>query len=207
MDTNLTRAFILTAAGFLALASRISAQTIPELIQEANHSLGQTVEIETGPPPSVESVLKDAKLIVRGTIGTPISYLSEDKTKVYSDYPIINPVVLFPLAQTTTQRPTPALPATAVTITHIGGTVSVLGHQFTMEHSELPPFRPGTEGVFLLKPVGQKYAIAGTFYGAFQISGDTLAPLTTSSTFATELRGSRVDQAIQSLVAKKQALP
>jgi hypothetical protein len=195
---------IAISVGFSALSRSICAQTIPELIEEANRSLGRSVEIETGPPPSLESVLLESDIIVRGTIGAPTSYLSADQTEIYSDYPILNPEILWPPAPTATPLPGAPPPKPAITITHIGGRIVVNGHSFTMEHTQLPPLKTGTEGVFLLKQDGAKYRIAGTFYGAFKAVAGGLFPLARFPGYATELQGKTTDEAVQAFIARKQ---
>jgi hypothetical protein len=205
MVINWTRVFVLAASAMLAGAPQASAQaTIPELVEQANESLGRTIDVETGPPPSIQSVLRTTDVIVRGTVGKPTSYLSDDNTTVYSDYPIVNAVMLYPPAQMSARRPGPAPVPPMVTITHIGGVITVSGHEFTMEHRALPPLVPGTQGVFLLKKTGDHFTIAGTFYGAFEIDGDRLSPLARLEGYGEELKHFRVDAAVQWLLARKQ---
>ncbi|HKY21177.1 MAG TPA: hypothetical protein VJM31_08160 [Vicinamibacterales bacterium] len=189
-------------SGVLIATQVVVAQTIPEIVAREDQSLGRTVEIETGPPPSIESVVQQAELIVRGVIGTPKSYLSDDQMEVLSDYPILNPIVLWSSIVNVTPLPGKAPP---LIVTHIGGTVPVLGHTFTMEHTLLPPLVPGTEGIFLLKRKGDKYHIAGTFYGAFKISSDLMVPLIREPEFAKDIRGLRsADGAARLVEIKKQ---
>ena len=204
MGANLVYFLIAVSIGLSAFATSVVAQTIPELLAEADRSLGRSAEIETGPPPSVELILAETDTIVRGIVGQPHSYLSPDQNEVLSDYPVLNPIVLWPRTNAATPMPTPPRPAPHVVITHIGGTVSAHGHSFTMHHKELPPLPPDVEGIFLLKQVGAHYKIAGAFYGAFKTDGDRLVPLTTSQEFANELREMTQAEAIQWLVGKKQ---
>jgi hypothetical protein len=120
---------------------------------------------------------------------------------VYSDYPILDPVFLFPADAT-------ARPGFvgSVTVTQLGGTVTIQGYQFSMTHNQLPPLKPGTECVLLLQRKGDRYQIAGTFYGAFEVTaGDQLAPLFEDSEFAKEYRGMRVGEATAQLTALRKA--
>jgi hypothetical protein len=80
----------------LLLATPAWTQTIPQLLAKEGHSLGRSVEVETGPPPTIESLLRQTDLIVRGFVGTPKAYLSNDQTDVYSDYSIQRPTILYP---------------------------------------------------------------------------------------------------------------
>jgi hypothetical protein len=60
-------------------------------------------------------------MIVRGMVGEPTSYMSEDQRSVYTDYPIKNLSILYTEVVTETKQP--GLPALAVTI--LGGAISL----------------------------------------------------------------------------------
>ena len=175
----------------------VMSQTIPQQLAEANESLSRSIRIETGPPPSVESIVRLTEVIVEGTVGSPRTYLSEDEMEVYSDYPILNPVYKFGPAVVVTA---PGV-TRSVAVTHIGGTIVRQGHSFTLEHKELPPLTPGMRCLFLLTVDGDQYRVAGKYYGVFRIDPNRLTPMTTQSAFARELRDLSPADAVNQIVA------
>ena len=143
----------------------------------------------------MSELVREADLIVRGTVGTPTAYLSDDNMNVYSDYPLIDAVVLHGLTRPSS-RPGPQ----TIVVTQLGGTIVLGNLKFTQTEDGLPALQSGSEGVFVLKLVETKYHLAGTFYGAFGISNGILTPLTNRRDFATEYRGVPAAAAIQEIV-------
>ncbi len=84
-------------------------------------------------------------MIVYGTIGEGRSYLSDDQRDVYTDYPINEPVFAY-------RSELASIPAgrvvQGVTVTQLGGTVTVNGVAFTQTEPALPPLEAGTRGLF-----------------------------------------------------------
>ena len=81
----------------------------------------------------------------------------------------------------------PELPT--VTVTLLGGTISINGLTFTEKHEALPALVSGNEYVFLLKQVGNRYHIPGRYFGVFLREQDRLRPVTRKTGFAPELSG------------------
>ena len=155
--------------------------TIPEAI--AAGSVGSVATAPSGPPPTVDALLQATDIIVVGTIGEPVSYLSSDQRDVYTDYPILNSIVLFdaaPSRQTTDQS------ARAIVVTQVGGTVTVNGAQFTHTETALAPLQSGRRALFLLHRDLDKYFIAGKYYGVFDVTSAAFKPLMSRQDFATE---------------------
>jgi hypothetical protein len=69
-------------------------------------------------------------------------------------------MVLFPPFGASSSAPTAPR---VITLTHIGGTIELGGHRFSLEHRELPPLTPGLECLFLLRSKGTKYEIVDYF--------------------------------------------
>jgi hypothetical protein len=87
-------------------------------------------------------------MLVRGRLGEPQGYLSDDQTEVFTDYRLNDPVILF---ERRPQRPTDAGATRTITVTQRGGTVDVHGKMFTDAHDGLRPLKPGIEVLCLLK--------------------------------------------------------
>jgi hypothetical protein len=119
---------------------------------------------------------------------------------IFTDYPLINPIVLFDSGASPSRVPGPA---NGITVTILGGgSIQIGGLTFTSSADALPSLPTGTEALFLLKRVGDQYQLAGRFYGAFEIADDHLRrPFTTKDDFADEYKGRSASATAQSWVA------
>jgi len=197
---------VTTALLLCAVSAPVAGQeTIPELLARTGVSGVGESTTPSGIAPSLSQVLAETDLVVRGVVGKPRGYLSADERKVYTDYPIMDPVILYQPEVAKASRPGPnAVPV--VTVTLAGGTVEVSGLTYTEKHEALPPLEQGVECVFLLKRASGALRIAGTYYGAFAVRDTRLVPLTRKSGFALELAEKATDQATTDLVTKLQQL-
>jgi hypothetical protein len=184
----------------VVLAVHAQTQTIPQKLAVANKSLLRVITVEIGVPPTIDDVLRETDVIVQGTLGEPRVYLSQDQTEVYSDYPILNPQYLFPSELGLTSQPSVSK---ELAVTQEGGVLTVGAHSYAMEVKPLPPFRPGTEGIFLLKRVGDKFYVARKFFGAFRTDSPYITPLAKVEEFAPELRSQTPQEAINRLVVDR----
>jgi hypothetical protein len=174
-------------------------ETIPQTLARAGESLTDRPSIPSGIADMAE-VLRQTELIVRGTIGSPSkAYLSKDERSIYTDYPLIKPIVLYDSRPQSSR--TPGLgPDIAVTV--LGGSIQIGGLTFTLTPRALPELPVGTEGLFLLKRIDDKYQPVGRFLGAFEISaGQLKRPFTRKQAFADEYRGASASATAQSWVA------
>jgi hypothetical protein len=64
----------------------------------------------------------------------------------------------------------------------------------------LPPLKSGTQVLCLLKHFGDKYQIAGWFYGIFAVESGALQPLMARDDFAPEYRGVLLQDAVQAML-------
>jgi hypothetical protein len=189
----------------LPFAQSMMAQlrTIPEQLVQAGRDLKSGATVPSGLAPDIEVVLQETDLIVRGIVGEPRSYLSDDQTSIFSDYPIGKPRVLFDTL--VFEKPRAGLPEIVVTIE--GGTVTVGSLKFTVAPGALPHLRPGSDCLLLLKRVKDKLHIAGFGYlGAFQIEDDKLTVLTGVRTFAREYGGVEALPAVNGIVDRRRSL-
>lgn len=185
----------------VALLTSIHGQllTIPEELSRVGKSLSSGPTLPSGPTPAVNQILAITDIIVKGVLGNPTSYLSDDQMEVYSDYPLQDAVILYQVQESARPR-TSQVPA--ITLTMLGGTVTINGLTYTRRHEGLPLIPPGTECLLLLKQVGNRYYIAGSYYGAFRIVNGTLTRLVHSEEFAPELNGASASAAEQDLVSR-----
>jgi len=187
-------------AGSLALAAT-QAPTIPESLARAGTSLQSGASMPSGAAPAVDRVLEQTDVIVRGTVGQPRSYLSDDLTEVLSDYPLSDAEVLYARSELRGTIDTASFAATI----H-GGVVEINHLTFSTAHAGLPRLNPGSRAVLCLQKDGARFMIALRFFGAFEITGDELVPTTTKTGFAPEMRGVPMAQALAALVTRAGAV-
>lgn len=196
----MTRRLSLALLCFSLSVQAQQRETIPELM--AKGGVAALATVPSGPTPPVADLLRLTDVVVRGTVGQPRSYLSDDQRDIYTDYPIGDPVFIYQ-SQMTTSRTPGILPS--VTVTLRGGTVMVNGVSFTATEPALRPLQPGTQALFLLQRVGDKYLIAGRYFGAFGIKSDKLMPLAVRDDFAPEYRNVAVADAVDSMMTTLRA--
>jgi len=189
---------LLSAAAVGAAQSR--PLTIPEALAKAGSSLSSGPTVGSGLPPSLDTVLQETDLIVRGVVGLPVSYLSDDQTEVLTDYPLVAPNVLYQRDQRANGE------TSGVTVTILGGDIAIDGLTFSSRHASLPQLTPGSEGVFCLKRVGDQNHIALRYFGVFAVLGLDLVPLVRKSGFAPEVKGKAADVVIDELVRRARDL-
>jgi hypothetical protein len=169
-------------------------ETIPQAL--ARGATGSMRTEPSGQGPTINEVLLEADLIVRGTVGASASYLSVDQRDVYTDYVIANPTVIYQSGLSSSPQ---ATGPPVITITQLGGTVQIGGLAYTQTEMGLLPLVPGMEGLFIATRRDGKYHVAKQFYGAFRIENGRLKPLTGKETFAPDFREVPVAQALTDL--------
>lgn len=184
-----------------AMAAQPRPETIPEAL--ARGASGRTRSAPSGVSPSIADIVADADIVVRGIIGESRSYLSDDQRNVYTDYVLTNPVVLYHSKALTARRPG----AMTITVTQLGGKITVGNLEFTQIEMGLAALVPGTEGLFVLTRDKDRYRIAHTFYGAFRISQGRVMPLTTKEDFASEYRDASVAAVQEDLATRLRGRP
>jgi hypothetical protein len=76
-------ALVTSMAGYAQDASQL--ETIPQRLARVGESLTSGPSIPSGVGPDMAEVLRQAELIVRGTIGSPTkAYLSKDQRDIYT---------------------------------------------------------------------------------------------------------------------------
>ena len=176
-------------------------ETIPDAV--ARGAKGRVRSQPSGRIPSLRDLLLTADLVVRGTVADPSSYLSDDKRDVYTDHVLTNTTVLYRSVIPSSPQPGPPTP---IIVTQLGGSIPIGGITFTQQEMGLPQIPRGTEGLFVAVHKDGKFHVAGTFLGAFQISGGLFTPLTGRKDFAAELRDVPVATALANIQASLQEL-
>jgi hypothetical protein len=147
----------------------------------------------------MDEVLNDVDWVVKGIVGDSNSYLSDDKYEVYTDYAILQPVILYP--ESASRLATPG-PAEAMKVTLLGGTVSVGPLRYTFTHQALPSLDRGQTGLFLLDEVNGKLFVAAKYYGVFDLSRQKLLPMVRKPGFGEPYVGQPASEAISSVVQR-----
>jgi hypothetical protein len=150
---KISRLLLSMALGVLATAMIGHAQhfrsTIRDALARAGVSLTRVSSRPSGAAPGISKILQDTDVIVRGTIGPPTTYLSKDQRDLYTDYPLINPTILFDPGVSSSRTPGPGK-GIIVTIRG-GGSIQIGGLTFTQKDQALPELPTAAEALFLLK--------------------------------------------------------
>jgi hypothetical protein len=162
----------------------------------ARGSTSGVASAPSGMMPTVEEVLSRADLVVVGTVGDGHSYMSEDQCYVYTDFALTETNIVHSRIPLFTDNSKQSL-----TITQLGGTVSVNGVSFTEIQRALPPLKPGQRVLLLLQRKDSKLMIAEMFLGAFVSENNKIAPLTVRADYAPSYRGIPLAEAIKSMTA------
>ena len=138
---------LLALAGLAAFAATVNAQrlTIPEAI--ARGGVTSTGGVPSGQPWTVRELLRRTDVIVMGTVGDPLSYLTRDELEIRTDYPLTSVEVIHRSPRVVHSGSVER----DVTVTQLGGTALVSGVSFTQMERALPPLQPGMRGLFLLE--------------------------------------------------------
>ena len=202
----MTRRIAIQLAFLLAITTVVAAQRpqIPELVANAGRPLGFFTGTPSGPAPELDDILVAVDFVVRGVIGEGFSYLSDDKTEVYTDYTIQAPVMLYPEARSA--RPTAPKWPSPLKVTILGGTVPVGSFTFNSHHEMLPSLEVGAEYLLLLEERHGRFFPAQSYYGAFRVHQGRLQPQVRKSGFAPSLVELPPKEGIQVLVRRTQAV-
>lgn len=188
----------------LGLAAGVRAEdqqmTIPEAI--AKGAVSSVAGVPSGRLLAVPDLLRVTDIIVIGTVGEPRSYLTNDQLEIRTDFSLMDPEVIY----RSTRVPETLGKELPVIATQLGGTAVVSGITFTQKEPALPPLAQTMRGLFLLTRVGDKYLIAGKYFGAFAIRDGTLMPLMSRDDFAQDYRGVNAAEAVESMRKVRAAL-
>ncbi len=188
---------VLALISGVAVGGQVARPTIPELLARSGGSTAGGEGMPSGIAPTIASLLPQVDIAVRGVVGPPTTYMTDDLRDVFTDYPIVEPVFLFRSAAASSPRPG-LLPEATVTLR--SGSVTVDGFVYSYVAEALPSLERGTECLFLLREFeGHLYPV-GRYYGVFQIADGKLRPLTRKRGFATELNEIPARQAISEIL-------
>jgi len=193
---------VAVVVAYVDSASAQQLKTIPEALASAGHDLVSGATVPSGSPPELDYVLRDTDVIVRGVVGQPRMYLSDDQMNVLSDYPIANPTVLFDAGVASSPRPG----APEITVTLVGGEITIAGLVFTQTPGALPGLQPGSDCLLLLTRSNGKLFIAGDrHFGAFEVREGLLVPLTRVQNFGSTYKGLPASTASASIVKQRRS--
>jgi hypothetical protein len=173
--------------------------TVPERLAAAGRSLVGGTTVPSGPTPSLAQILANTDLLVRGFVGNGRSYLSHDQMEVLTEFVIQKPVILFERAPKVYLKPGPA---DVLTVVQRGGNVEIGHLTYAEVHEALPALESNSEYLFMLKNVGGRYYIAGSFYGAFALKGGRVVPLVRKAGFAPQVANRPVEESVSTLLTE-----
>ena len=176
--------------------------TVPEQLARAGHSLSSGASTPSGVAPSMDDILAETDLIVRGIVQQPRSYLSDDQMEVFTDYSILNPTVFYQSEKAASV----ALNMRGIVATLIGGTITIDGLRFTSTPEALARLEPGSDCLLLLKAHRDRYHVAGAYFGAFRVEAEKIMPLTKKRGFASKYANAPVGQAAKELAQRVRTL-
>lgn len=171
--------------------------TIRERLAQSGGSATFGAIMPSGVAPKISDLLPQVDLAARGMVGVPKTYISDDESEVFTDYPIENPVIL--LRSTTAAAPKVGVPEDP-TVTIFGGQVTVDGLVYKYIAEALPSLEPGTECIFLLQHYQGRYFPVGKYYGVFRVTGGGLRAVAKKQGFGDEIRTIRSSEAVSEIV-------
>jgi hypothetical protein len=196
-DRRLFKTIRRAALALLAASSVYAQQRSLREMVAVEGDLHRFIRVSV-PPTSLRELLGETDVVVRGIVGSnPVAYLSDDGTDVLTDYTIQNPQIIALVNRGTTTKAAGAIGP--LTVTQFGGTVTVDGHQVSVDHVALPPLKAGTEAVFLLVRSGEKYRIVGKYLGVFAIENGAVATLSLVGGVGVEQRGKALNSFVSEL--------
>jgi hypothetical protein len=154
-----------------------AGQTIPQRAALADgdlHMGGQT----DGPNVTLAELVTSSDLIVRGVTGQGRSSLSQDQMSIYTEFPIRVAEVIY--ARQPRKSRTPSL-SSLIVVRQVGGDIELGGKHAVLRDFTLPQIPAGTSGIFLLHQHDDgSYALAGDYFGAFELRGSQARPMATT---------------------------
>ena len=196
MREGLRRSILCVAVLAVSGSSSFAQTPIPELV--AKGLTRKTVGSPSGVAAPLSKTLSQVTLIVKGTVASARSYLSDDQTNVFTDYVIENTLIAF-RSEPPPPVTRPGLPPPFV-VTLSGGRIEIAGKTFIHSDGALPALVPGTEVVLLLeRDAAGKYRPIHGFLGAFQVAKGRLTRLTRVESFAPEMEGREVGEALSEM--------
>ena len=166
--------YVAALLGSASAFAQSNALTIPELVRrQAPEPLYQSRTRELMPP-ALDDVIPKADLVIRGTIESSTTYLSQDQRSLYTEYIVYPRRVISQTKVQSSERPGAASP---ITVKRWGGRTTVDGVQVIAEDADLRQFAIGEELLLVLVRSGDegKYELLGL--GAFVVSKQTIRPL------------------------------
>jgi hypothetical protein len=159
-----------------AQGNRPVRPTLPELVTlHYPEPVLQTRQRELLPE-SLESMLAQADLVVRGVITMTNTYMSADQRDLFTDYTVKPTRIML-------QRNTPKVRQLGqefpIVVKRWGGSTTINGVSVTQQDIDLPAFRSGEELILMLHfdKSDEKYELLSTISGAFAVRNDRVVPL------------------------------
>jgi hypothetical protein len=142
---------------------------------------------------SVDTAISGAVRIVHGIVERSTTYLSTDKTSLYTDY-VIRPLRVMKPVQSTPAHSGPGL-IPSITVTRWGGEMVLEGVQVIQQDHDTRRFQVGEELILLLSPrAADTFALSGAT-SAFAVNQGRVQPLTLADhEVYTRVRGITVSQ-------------
>ena len=152
----------------ILLLSDVDGKAQPQATAVADRSPTGTRHWNTPPPSSVEALIDATDLLVLGIVRTPRTALSDDRSDLYFDYALDEPLILFPRDPTTRHQPDGA---SAITVRQLVGTLTAHDRRRSVS-APTQMLDPDTAYVLFLMTKGDRYAVAA----AFRIAEERLIP-------------------------------
>lgn len=162
-----------TVLSLLLGAAVAQGPTLRERVARAHTDVALTVNVD-GPVVTLEQILAETDLVVRGSVGRATAKLSADEREITTTYEIVNPQVSF--SKSYAQAARPGLPTRVITVTQPGGTVSIGAFTATIRYDDAEMLKTGTDVIVLLRDDRESYAISGRA-GMFEVRDARIVPL------------------------------
>ena len=142
--------------------------TIPELVERTRPEPVYKSRIRELLPPSFDTLVRDADLVVHGRANPVRTYLSPDQQTVYTDYEIAPMSVILHRGDPPTVAKPGVMP---IVVTMWGGKIVVNGVHVIVQDLNVRPLEPGDEVVLFLEKAAtpDRYRIVGEIGGLFGV--------------------------------------
>jgi len=175
---RLMRLLVVLMLAMVGVSTDVAAQslTVPELVERTRPEPVYKSRIRELLPPSFDTLVREADLVVHGRANPVRTYLSPDQREVYTDYEITPMAVIRHRGNPPTVSKPGSIP---ILVTVWGGKIVVNGIDVVVQDLNVRPLEPGDEVVLFLEKAAtpDRYRIVGEIGGMFGVADQRVQSL------------------------------
>jgi hypothetical protein len=196
LRSNVMRALVIVALYGWCVPG--SAQT-PTLAERVEASGGKPLTIPALPetvPLSIDELSARSDLVVQGKLVRLRSYVSEDGTKIFTDYHLVPRQMLVVRTKVTTPTPGQTPP---IVLAVLGGEVMINGTRVTMSNSKMLPLKDQADFLIFARGTngdGTRFELTGGSAGIFEVEASSVKSLLRTNSRNREIEGVPLDKIV-----------